>query len=123
MHVALTLRRLLTAGPILALGLHATAQDKPQEPGASVTILRPARVFDGEAMHDGWAARVAGTRIEAVGPAASVVSTNAQVVDLALQAGFTTLRDLGTEGAGYADVGLKQAVDEGIIPGPQIRQR
>jgi imidazolonepropionase-like amidohydrolase len=37
-----------------------------------------------------------------------------------LLAGFTTLRDLGTEGAGYADVGLKQAVDEGIIPGPRL---
>jgi imidazolonepropionase-like amidohydrolase len=37
-----------------------------------------------------------------------------------LQAGFTTLRDLGTEGAGYADVGLKQAVDKGIIPGPRL---
>src|SRR6266404_8448143 len=33
-----------------------------------------------------------------------------------LMAGFTTLRDLGTEGAGYADVGLKQAVNQGIIP-------
>src|SRR3954469_5056008 len=32
-----------------------------------------------------------------------------------LQAGFTTIRDLGTEGAGYADVGLKQAVEQGII--------
>lgn len=37
-----------------------------------------------------------------------------------LEAGFTTLRDLGTEGAGYADVGLKQAVNEGIIPGPRL---
>lgn len=37
-----------------------------------------------------------------------------------LMAGFTTLRDLGTEGAGYADVGLKQAVDQGIIPGPRV---
>src|SRR6266516_3250373 len=37
-----------------------------------------------------------------------------------LLAGFTTIRDLGTEGAGYADVGLKQAVDEGIIPGPRM---
>lgn len=34
--------------------------------------------------------------------------------------GFTTLRDLGTEGAGYADVGLKQAVQQGIIPGPRL---
>lgn len=35
-------------------------------------------------------------------------------------AGFTTLRDLGTEGAGYADVGLKRAVDQGVIPGPRL---
>src|SRR5438445_6436000 len=37
-----------------------------------------------------------------------------------LMAGFTTIRDLGTEGAGYADVGLKQAVQQGIIPGPRM---
>ena len=35
-------------------------------------------------------------------------------------AGFTTERDLGTEGAGYADVGIKQAIDQGIIPGPRM---
>ncbi|WP_253718110.1 amidohydrolase family protein [Sphingomonas sp. AP4-R1] len=37
-----------------------------------------------------------------------------------LMAGFTTERDLGTEGAGYADAGLKQAIDEGIVPGPRL---
>ena len=37
-----------------------------------------------------------------------------------LLAGFTTSRDLGTEGAGYADVGLKQAIDQGVIPGPRL---
>ena len=37
-----------------------------------------------------------------------------------LMAGFTTVRDLGTEGAGSSDVGLKRAVEEGIIPGPRI---
>ncbi len=37
-----------------------------------------------------------------------------------LDAGFTVLRDLGTEGAGYADVGLKEAVNQGIIPGPRL---
>ena len=37
-----------------------------------------------------------------------------------LRAGFTTVRDLGTEGAGYADVGLKRAIDQGIIPGPRM---
>jgi imidazolonepropionase-like amidohydrolase len=37
-----------------------------------------------------------------------------------LMAGFTTVRDLGTEGAGYSDVALKRAIDEGIIPGPRM---
>jgi imidazolonepropionase-like amidohydrolase len=37
-----------------------------------------------------------------------------------LMAGFTTERDLGTEGAGYADVGLKQAIEQGIVPGPRM---
>ncbi|MBA4057106.1 MAG: amidohydrolase, partial [Marivirga sp.] len=37
-----------------------------------------------------------------------------------LLAGFTTVRDLGSEGAGYADVGLKQAIEQGIIPGPRM---
>lgn len=37
-----------------------------------------------------------------------------------LRAGFTTERDLGTEGAGYADVGLKAAVDQGIVEGPRL---
>lgn len=37
-----------------------------------------------------------------------------------LLAGFTTLRDLGTEGAGYADVSVKRAIDEGLIPGPRL---
>jgi imidazolonepropionase-like amidohydrolase len=37
-----------------------------------------------------------------------------------LMAGFTAERDLGTEGAAYADVGLKEAIDQGIIPGPRL---
>jgi imidazolonepropionase-like amidohydrolase len=37
-----------------------------------------------------------------------------------LLAGFTTERDLGTEGAGYADVGLKNAIEQGIVPGPRL---
>jgi len=37
-----------------------------------------------------------------------------------LEAGFTTVRDLGSEGAGEADVGLKQAIEQGIIPGPRM---
>ncbi len=38
----------------------------------------------------------------------------------ALEQGFTTIRDMETEGAGYGDIGIKKAVDEGYIPGPRI---
>jgi imidazolonepropionase-like amidohydrolase len=38
----------------------------------------------------------------------------------ALEQGFTTLRDVETEGAGYGDVGIKQAIDLGYIPGPRM---
>lgn len=37
-----------------------------------------------------------------------------------LMAGFTTVRDLGTEGAEYDDVGLKRAIEKGVIPGPRM---
>src|SRR5579863_2165835 len=37
-----------------------------------------------------------------------------------LMAGFTALRDLGTEGAGYSDVDVQRAIDEGLIPGPHL---
>ena len=37
-----------------------------------------------------------------------------------LMAGITTMRDLGSEGAGYADVALKRTIEEGIIPGPRL---
>jgi imidazolonepropionase-like amidohydrolase len=142
-----------------------------QTPAPSVTVLKPARVFDGDAVHEGWAVRVKSERIDAVGPADSVgagAASGALIVDLpgttltpglveghshillhaysemswtdqvsreglalrvaratnhlraTLMAGFTTVRDLGTEGAQYADVELKQAVNQGIIPGPRI---
>jgi len=38
----------------------------------------------------------------------------------ALEQGFTTLRDLETEGAGYGDVGIKEAINDGFIPGPRL---
>lgn len=37
-----------------------------------------------------------------------------------LEAGFTTLRDLGTEGVGAADVPLRKAINDGLIPGPRL---
>src|SRR5215831_18885461 len=138
----------------------------PAQPAS--TVLRPARVFDGEAMHEGWAVRVRGDRVEAAGPASGIDLSGAQAIDLpsltlmpglveghshillhaynetvwndqvlheglalraaravnhlraTLLAGFTTVRDLGTEGAAYADVELKQAVNQGIVPGPRV---
>ena len=138
-------------------------------PSNAVTVLRPARVFDGTAMRTGWVVVLRGSRIESAGPATSAtIPSDAQTIDLpdatlmpglieahshvllhpynetpwndqvahellavrisratnhlraTLDAGFTTIRDLGTEGAGYADVGLKQAVNQGIIPGPRM---
>ena len=134
-----------------------------------VYVLKPARVFDGEAMREGWTVVVRGQRIEAAGPASSTQApAGAETIDLpgatlmpglieahshvllhaynetpwndqvlkeaeslrvaravnhlkaTLESGYTTIRDLGTEGAGYADVGLKQAVSQGIIPGPRM---
>jgi imidazolonepropionase-like amidohydrolase len=38
----------------------------------------------------------------------------------ALEQGFTTIRDLETEGAGYGDIGIKEAVEQGFIPGPRM---
>ena len=132
-------------------------------------LLRPDRVFDGEAMQQGWAVLVRGQRIEAAGPRSNVMApAGAETIDMpgvtlmpglieahshvllhaynetpwndqvlrepealrvaravnhlkaTLESGYTTIRDLGTEGAGYADVGLKQAVNQGIIPGPRM---
>jgi len=37
-----------------------------------------------------------------------------------LMAGVTTSRDLGAEGAGYADIGIRDAIDKGVIPGPRL---
>src|SRR5947207_10530779 len=147
------------------IGLSAQS---PSAAESGAVVLRPARVFDGETMHDGWAVRVVGERIEAAGSVAGISAANARVVDLpgatltpglveghshillhpyneapweyqvaheplalrtaravnhlraTLLAGFTTIRDLGTEGAGYADVGLRQAVEQGIIAGPRV---
>jgi len=134
---------------------------------AEPILFRPARVFDGVAIHEGWQVLVDGDRIVGSGPAvaapAGVRTINlpgstllpgmieghahlflhpynetlwddqvlhetlalrtARAVahaERTLRAGFTTERDLGTEGAGFADVGLKQAIDQGIVPGPRL---
>ena len=160
-------RAILAAALSIPAVLAAQGRQQPPRP-QGVTVLRPARVFDGDAVHEGWAVRVNGDRIEAAGPAASIDSTGATTIDMpnttltpglveahshvllhpynetpwndqvlhegigvrvaratnhlrdTLMAGFTLIRDLGTEGAGYADVELKQAVEQGIIPGPRM---
>ena len=159
-------KALLFAALLTPTVLAAQAQQSTRD--QALTVLRPARVFDGDAMHEGWAVRVRGDHIEAAGSAASIDSTGATVVNMpdvtltpglveahshvllhpynetswndqvlhegiglrvaratnhlrdTLMAGFTLIRDLGTEGAGYADVELKQAVEQGIIPGPRM---
>ena len=60
---------------MLSLCLYANAQ-------TGVVVLKPARVFDGDTMHEGWAVRVRGARIEAAGPAASIDASGAKVVEL-----------------------------------------
>jgi imidazolonepropionase-like amidohydrolase len=53
-------------------------------------------------------------------PWAMRVARAVTAAEKTLMAGITTERDLGTEGAGYADVGIKRAIDEGIIRGPRL---
>jgi imidazolonepropionase-like amidohydrolase len=53
-------------------------------------------------------------------PEAYRVARAVMHLERTLLAGVTTERDLGTEGAGYSDVALKRAVDEGVIPGPRL---
>lgn len=132
-------------------------------------VLVPARVFDGESMHEGWHVVVDGERIDAAGPAASIaVPAGTQYIELpgltllpglieghshlllhpynetpwndqvlfeslgervargvvharrTLEAGVTTARDLGSEGAGYGDVGLRDAINKGVTVGPRL---
>jgi imidazolonepropionase-like amidohydrolase len=159
---------LLVAIATVCAGTSTFSQGRGSTVPPPAMLLKPARVFDGDAMHDGWAVLVRGTQIESAGPVASLNAANAAIVDLpgttllpglieahshvllhpynetswndqvtheplalriarataslkaTIDAGFTTIRDLGTEGAGYADVGLKQAVAQKIIPGPRM---
>src|SRR5262249_26216700 len=74
------MRRLAIWVAAVRAQLVASAQVPPRD--QATTILRPARVFDGDAVHEGWAVRVQGDRIQAVGPAAGVSAPGAAVVDL-----------------------------------------
>ncbi|MFL6755919.1 MAG: amidohydrolase family protein [Sphingomicrobium sp.] len=75
--------------------------------GHSHLFLHPYNetLWDDQVLHEPLALRTARAVVQA---------------ERTLEAGFTTERDLGTEGAGFADVGLKQAIDQGIVPGPRL---
>jgi imidazolonepropionase-like amidohydrolase len=171
MRIALFLSLcLIASGQLMEMIPSTNAQSPAPKPPATVYLLKPAHVFDGESaqLHDNWVVLVRGQKIEAVGAANEVSAPDAKVIDLPgltlmpglieahshillhpysetlwndqvahealslrvaratnhlraeLMNGFTTIRDLGTEGAGFADVGLKQAVNQGIIPGPRM---
>ena len=106
--------RIVAVGPSLTVPADAETIDLPGETlmpgmieGHGHLFLHPYNEtsWDDQVLHEPLALRTA----RAV--------ANARVT---LLAGFTTERDLGTEGAGYADVGLRQAIAQGIVPGPRL---
>lgn len=107
-------RTIEAVGPDLAVPADARVLDLPgmtlmpgMIEGHSHLFLHPYNEtsWDDQVLHEPLALRTARATVAA---------------RATLMAGFTTVRDLGTEGAGYADVGLKQAIDQGIVPGPRI---
>jgi imidazolonepropionase-like amidohydrolase len=106
--------RIAAVGPNLAAPADAKVIDLPGETlmpgmieGHGHLFLHPYNEtsWDDQVLHEPLALRTA----------RAVASARATLL-----AGFTSERDLGTEGAGYADVGLKAAIDQGIVPGPRL---
>jgi imidazolonepropionase-like amidohydrolase len=106
--------RIVAVGPNVAAPAGAKVIDLPGETltpglieGHSHLFLHPYNetLWDDQVLHEPLALRTARAVVHA---------------EKTLDAGFTTERDLGTEGAGYADVGLKQAINQGIVPGPRL---
>ena len=106
--------RIVAAGPKVAAPAGARTIDLPGTTltpglieGHSHLFLHPYNetLWDDQVLHEPLALRTARAVVQA---------------ERTLNAGFTTERDLGTEGAGFADVGLKQAIDQGIVPGPRL---
>jgi imidazolonepropionase-like amidohydrolase len=106
--------RIAAAGPNLTAPADARTIDLPNATlmpgmieGHSHLFLHPYNetLWDDQVLHEALALRTARAVVQA---------------ERTLDAGFTTERDLGTEGAGFADVGLKQAIDQGIVPGPRL---
>jgi imidazolonepropionase-like amidohydrolase len=106
--------RIAAVGPNLAAPAGARTIDLPGATlmpgmieGHSHLFLHPYNetLWDDQVLHEPLALRTARAVVQA---------------ERTLDAGFTTERDLGTEGAGFADVGLKQAIDQNIVPGPRL---
>ena len=106
--------RISAVGPNVAAPAGARIIDLPGSTlmpgmieGHSHLFLHPYNetLWDDQVLHEPLAVRTARAVVHA---------------EKTLAAGFTTERDLGTEGAGFADVGLKQAIDQGIVPGPRL---
>jgi imidazolonepropionase-like amidohydrolase len=106
--------RIVAAGPSVAAPAGAQVIDLPNATlmpglieGHSHLFLHPYNetLWDDQVLHEPLALRTARAVVQA---------------ERTLDAGFTTERDLGTEGAGFADVGLKQAINQGIVPGPRL---
>ena len=106
--------RISAVGPNVAAPAGARVIDLPGSTlmpgmieGHSHLFLHPYNetLWDDQVLHEPLAVRTARAVVHA---------------EKTLAAGFTTERDLGTEGAGFADVGLKQAIDQGIVPGPRL---
>ncbi|GHH13474.1 hypothetical protein GCM10008023_13760 [Sphingomonas glacialis] len=113
-QVLVTGERITAVGPALAVPAGTETIDLPGDTlmpgmieGHGHLFLHPYNEtsWDDQVLHEPLALRTA----RAVAQAAAT-----------LRAGFTTERDLGTEGAGYADVGLRQAIAAGIVPGPRL---
>ena len=113
-QVLVTGDTIAAVGPSLAVPAGTRTIDLPGETlmpgmieGHSHLFLHPydEAKWDDQVLHEPLALRTA----------RAVVAANRT-----LMAGFTTTRDLGTEGAGYADVGLRDAIRQGIVPGPRI---
>lgn len=113
-QVLVTGERIAAVGPVLAAPAGTETIDLPGDTlmpgmieGHGHLFLHPYNEtsWDDQVLHEPLALRTA----RAVAQAAAT-----------LRAGFTTERDLGTEGAGYADVGLREAIAKGIVPGPRM---
>ena len=106
--------RIIATGPNLAAPAGARVIDLPGTTllpglieGHSHLFLHPydETLWEDQVLHEPLALRTARAVVHA---------------QRTLWAGFTTERDLGTEGAGFADVGLEKAIDQGIVPGPRL---